>query len=84
MPSVQGAKRPRQKPGPQQPPPSGLSEFSRGPWFPVVCVLIVVLVVVLLFSSRVTDPVPVLAALAGVVTALGGLILAAARFHRNR
>jgi hypothetical protein len=83
MPRVQGARRPRQEPVRPQP-PSGLSEFSRGPWFPVVCVLIVVLVIVLLFSSHTTDLVAVLSALAAVVTALGGLILAAGRFHRHR
>ncbi|MEU0560921.1 hypothetical protein [Dactylosporangium sp. NPDC006015] len=72
-------------PGPQDEPvhtPSGLGEFIRGPWFPLVCVLVVILVivVVLVLTGSITGLPAVLTALAAVITAVGGLI-AATRFR---
>lgn len=64
--------------------PSALAEFIRGPWFPLVCVLIVILVIVivLLFTGTITGLPAVLTALAAVITAVGGLI-AATRFFKR-
>jgi hypothetical protein len=62
----------------------GRSEFMSGPWFPLVCVLLVVTVVVIamLFAGFASGVPATLAALATVVSAVGGLIVAA-RFRKN-
>jgi hypothetical protein len=54
--------------------PSGLAEFIRGPWFPLVVTLPVVILIILA---------ELLKALAAVIVALTGLITAAGRYHRR-
>ncbi|MEV4511365.1 hypothetical protein AB0K00_20610 [Dactylosporangium sp. NPDC049525] len=82
MPTVQGGRGPQRKPAREQ--GSNLTEFTRGPWFPLVCVLgvIIVIVLALVLTGTITGLAAVLGGLASVLLALGGLLAAAARYRR--
>lgn len=84
QPGIENSSTLRSTPGGRPSTPSGRSEFVGGPWFPLVCVLGVILVIVLVLVSTgsITGLPAALTALATVITAVGGLI-AATRFFKR-
>lgn len=59
-----------------------IADFVQGPWFALVSVLAVVVLIVLVLRNRFTDPVAALTGLAGVLVALAGFVAAATRYRR--
>jgi hypothetical protein len=60
-----------------------MHDFVRGPWLPVLCTLLLVGLIALVPGEPVGSLGDTLKGLAAVITALAGLVVAAARYHRK-